>query len=303
MNIKPNIFFVYVSVIMLVVSLSMPCFGQRPKILDKAKEKMNTSTQQPSKQQTPGDSTIGFKHRDDLADSINITYRYLDSLRSIRLDSSLSDFNRYFSVPANYITLGNNGSAAYPVLFTPLLKAGWDAGFHAFDVYRFTMENARFFKTTRPYTQITYMLASGKEQLINILHTQNIKPNWNFGFEYRLISAPGFFQTQKTGHNNYRLFSNYQGKKKRYAAWFLLNGNKIAASENGGIQNDSLLDDPLRKDRVAIPVNLGGDVSTSGNIFSTNIPTGHIYKDFTFFFRQSYDLGKRDSIAVNDITT
>ncbi len=259
-------------------------------------------TSQPASQTSTTDSTIGFKHRDDLADSITISYRYLDSLRSMRLDSSINDFNRFYSLPAHYVTLGNNGSAAFPVLFTPLLKPGWDAGFHPYDVYRFTIENTKFYKTTRPYSQITYLLASGKEQFINILHTQNIKPNWNVGFEYRLISAPGFFQTQNAGHNNYRLFSSYQGKKKRYAAWFVLNGNKIAASENGGIQYDSLLDDPNRKNRAGVPVNLGGDVSSSFNIFSTKIATGNVYKDFTFFFRHSYDLGKKDSVQINDST-
>jgi hypothetical protein len=271
-------------------------------VLEGATEKMRTINSPSKSPPGSGDTTIGFKRRDDLADSITISYRYLDSLRSMRIDSSLNDFNKFYSVPAHYVTLGNNGSAAFPVLFTPLLKAGWDAGFHAYDVYRFTLENTKFFKTTRPFTQLTYLLASGKEQFINILLTQNIKPNWNFGFEYRLISAPGFFQTQNAGHNNYRLFSNYQGKKKRYAAWFVLNGNKLAASENGGIQNDNLLYEENREKRVSIPVNLGGDVSNSFNIFSTKIKTGNTYKDFTFFLRQSYDVGKRDSIIINDST-
>jgi hypothetical protein len=275
-----------------------PSFAQPGKILEGAKDRMR-GISQPSK---TGDTTIGFKHRDDLADSITISYRYLDSLRSMRIDSSINDFYNIFSTPANYVTLGNNGSAGYPVLFTPLLKAGWDAGFHAYDAYRFTIENTKFYKTTRPFSQITYLLASGKEQFINILHTQNIKPNWNFGFQYRLISAPGFFQTQNTGHNNYRLFSSYQGKKKRYAAYFVLNGNKLAASENGGIQKDSLLYAPNRENRVSIPVNLGGDVSNTFSPFSTKIATGNIYKDFTFFLRQSYDIGKRDSIIINDST-
>ena len=293
------------SLILIALFFYQSSFAQRPKrILESAKEKIaNTKSNQPANQQ-PSDSTPAiFKHRDDLADSITITYRYLDTIRNIRFDSSLNDFNRYFSIPANYVTLGNNGSPGYPVVFSPILKAGWDAGFHAYDIYRFTVENTKFFKTTRPYTQITYLLASGKEQFIHILHTQNIKPNWNFGFEYRLISAPGFFQTQNTGHNNYRLFSNYQGKKKRYALWFLLNGNKLAASENGGIQKDSFLMDPTRNKRVAVPVNLGGDVSRSFNVFSTKIYTGNIYKDFTFYLRQSYDVGKRDSVKINDTTT
>ncbi len=262
----------------------------------------NRATAPNTQAQTQQKDTLGFQHRDNLADSITISYRYLDSLKSGNFDSSLSDFNRFYTVPANYVTLGNNGNAAFPVLFSPILKAGWDAGFHAFDVYRFTPENTRFFKTTRPFTQLTYLLASGKEQVVKALHTQNIKPNWNAGIEYNLIASPGFFQTQNTNTNNYRFFTNYQGKKKRYAAYLVLLGNKINSSENGGIQNDSFLLDPNRKKRFAIPVNLGGDVQ-SFNPFSTKIATGNLYTNFTVFFRQSYDFGIKDSIIINDSTT
>ena len=252
-------------------------------------------------QKGSGDS-LGFKHRDDAADSITISFRYLDSLKSSRLDSSLNDFNKIYSVPADYVTLGNNGTAAFPVLFSPVLQAGWDEGFHAYDVYKYTIENTRFFHTTKPFTQLTYLLASGKEQVIKVLHTQNIKPNWNAGIEYQLISSPGFFQTQNTNHNSYRFFSNYQGKKKRYAAYLVLMGNKLASSENGGIQNDSFLLDPNKKIRTAVAVNLGGDAANSFNIFSSKISTGIAYSNFTAFFRQSYDFGIRDSLIINDST-
>ena len=253
--------------------------------------------------QTQSSDTIGFEHRNDLADSITISYHYLDSLKSDNIDSSINDFGKVYSVPTGYVTLGNNGNAAFPVLFTPVLKAGWDAGFHAFDVYKYTIENTRFFKTTRPFTELGYFLASGKEQVVKVLQTQNIKPNWNASIEYRLISSPGFFQTQNTNHNNYRLSSNYQGKRKRYAAFLVLLGNKLSSSENGGIVNDSLLRDPNNKKRFAVPVNLGGDVGTTFNVFSTKLNTGNQYNDFTAFFRQSYDFGIKDSIIINDSTT
>ncbi len=271
-------------------------------VLGKLKGRMGNMGNSHRPPQGSSDSTMGFEHRNDLADSITISYRFLDSIKTNKLDSSIYDFNRFYSVPANYITLGNNGSASYPILFTPLLKAGWDAGFHAFDAYRFSLEATRFFKTTRPFTQLTYLLASGKEQLINILHTQNIRPNWNFGFEYRLITAPGFFKTQNTNHNNYRLFSNYQGKRKRYAAYFELMGNKLTASENGGIKSDTFLTNKYFKSRISVPANLGGDPQDV-NSFSTKITTGNLYKDFTFFLRQSYDFGKKDSVEINDSTT
>lgn len=257
----------------------------------------------PGSKNTSTSDSLGFKHRDDLADSITISFKFLDSLNTDKLDSSVNDYGKIFNVPSDYVTLGNNGSPAFPVLYSPYLKSGFDPGFHAFDLYKFTLENTKFYKTTRPFTQLSYFLATGKEQAIKILHTQNIRPNWNAGIQYNLISAPGTFQTQNTNHNSYRFFSNYQGKKKRYAAYLILLGNKLAASENGGIKNDSSLSDPNKKRRVGVPVNLGGDVSSTDNVFSTKLATGNQYNNFTAFFRQSYDLGIKDSIKINDSTT
>ncbi len=247
--------------------------------------------------------SIAFVHRDDRKDSISLTYKYIDSVRSIPMDSTINDFDKYFSLPSGYQALGNNGAAAYPFIYKPNLKLGWDAGFHAFDVYRFTLEETKFYKTNRPYSLLSYQLASGKEQMIKAFHTQNPRPNLNFGFDYRLISAPGFFVTQNTNHKSYRIFSNFQGKRKRYAAYFVMLGNTIKNSENGGIKSDSLLYDVNRKKRFSIPVNLGGANLYEPNPFNASVNTGNIYKDFTLFIRQTYDIGKKDSIAVNDSTT
>ena len=144
-----------------------------------------------------GRDSIGFVHRDDKKDSISITYKYLDSIRSIPFDSTINDFDKYFSVPSSYLYLGNNGAPAYSLIYAPNTKPGWDAGFHAFDVYRFTLEESKFYKTNRPFSQLSYQLASGKEQMIKAFHTQSPKPNWSFGFDYRLVSAPGFFCKSK----------------------------------------------------------------------------------------------------------
>lgn len=248
------------------------------------------------------DST-GFQQRDDLKDSITISYRYLDAIKRYSLDSAVNDFDKYFSVPSSYQYLGNNGAAAFPLIYKPFDKAGWDAGFHAFDIYKFTIEDTKFYKTTRPFSLLGYQLASGKEQMIQAQHTQNIKPNFNAGFDYRLINAPGLFINQNNNHNNVRFFSSYQGKKKRYNAYFVLVSNTIRASENGGIVNDSFLLNPNTKDRFGIDVNMGNASQFFQNPFSTNIRTGNIYKNSSIFLQQSYDLGKKDSIAVNDSTT
>lgn len=247
------------------------------------------------------DKTLGFEHRDDKKDSISISYYFIDSVRNVRLDSTIDDFDKYFSIPSSYQHLGNNGAAAYSLIYKPNTRPGFDAGFHAFDVYRYTLAQTKFYKTSKPFTQLGYQLAGGKEQMIKVLHTQNPRPNWNFGLDYRLISAPGFFATQNTNHKSYRLFSTYQGKRKRYGLSFVMLGNTIKASENGGMVYDSLLYDPNKKKRFSIPVNMGG--SFNQNPFNTTVSTGNVYKDFTLFIRQRYDIGKKDSVAINDSTT
>lgn len=266
-------------------------------------QQTDASAQQGIRGSGPRKDSLGFEHRDDAKDSISITFRYLDSTRRQNFDSSYQDFSKYFSVPSDWIYLGNNGQAARPVRFQPFDKPGWDAGFHAFDIYRYTLEETRIYKTNRPFSSLSYQLASGKEQMLKAMHTQNPRPNISAGFDYRLISAPGLFVTQNTNHNSYRVYGHYQGKRKRYAAYAVLVGNNIRAAENGGIQNDSFLIDPNRKDRFSVPVNLGGANEFRQNPFVTTINTGNTYKDASFLYRHSYDIGQKDSIAINDSTT
>jgi hypothetical protein len=247
-----------------------------------------------------GDSLV---HRDSNADSITIYYRYFDSSRVRYLDSSINDFTTRYPLPAYYVNLGNLGTAARSLLFNPNIKPGWDAGFHAFDIYKFKLEDTRFFQTTRPYTELGYMLGSKAEQMVNITHTQNIKPNFNMAFQYRLINSPGNLQNQNTSHNSYRLNGNYQSRNKRYTIYGIFIGNKMLSSESGGVQRDTLLNDYRFTDRFIIPTRLSGDSNATRNPFSTKVVTGNAYTENTLLLRQQYDFGQRDSLIVNDSTT
>ncbi len=245
-----------------------------------------------------------LQHRTGLEDSITIRFRYIDSSRMQPLDSSVKDFTRRFPIPWNYISLGNLGNATENRIFDPVMRAGWDAGFHAYDIYNFTVAETRFYNTTRPYSEIGYMIGSVAEQMIHLMHTQNIKPNWNASFQYRLINSPGTFQNQNTNHSNYRFTSWYQSKNKRYQNFFVLVGNKLISGENGGIkENGNYLDSGAYADsRFNIPTKLGPLQQASRNFFSTNIATGTFNTNATYLMRQQYDLGQKDSIVVNDTT-
>lgn len=248
-----------------------------------------------------GASTDSLKRRDRNEDSITVRFRYLDSTRTYLLDSSVADFTRRFPIPATHVFLGNTGSPARSILFSPLFKPGWDPGFHALDIYKWTVDKARFFNTTRPYSELNYQLASRSEQIIELMHTQNIKPHWNFLLQYRLINAPGFFSNQKTNHHNYLVTSRYESVNKRYNNYFILIGNKIQAGENGGIRDMNDLDDPELKDRFVIPTNIGGDPGNTRNFFNTDVGTGNRYNEFIILMRQQFDIGKKDSVVTDSV--
>ncbi|NOT50798.1 MAG: hypothetical protein HOP10_05940 [Chitinophagaceae bacterium] len=247
-----------------------------------------------------------LRRRNKHEDSITISFRYLDSVRAYKLDSSISDFSTRFPIPATNIYLGNIGNASRSLLFSPVLSAGFDPGFHAYDVYKWKLEKVRFFNTTRPYSEINYLLGSRVEQVIELMHTQNVKPSWNIAFQYKLINSPGFFQNQGTNHNNYLFTSKFQSNNLRYNNYFVLLGSKIQSWENGGIIDTgpvSILDNPIYKERFNINTHIGGVNAFSGNFFSSKITTGTQYSEFTALLRQQYDLGKKDSIVTDSTVT
>lgn len=239
----------------------------------------------------------------EVPDTLTITYRRLGEPTDYRIDSSIADFNGPFlRLPANYLFLGNNGSPARPVAFTPRMTAGFDAGYHSFDAYGFNHENARIYNTTKPYSELNYMIGSQQEQQLGVLHTQNRTDRFNFGFEYQKVYSPGYFRSQTADHNIYRITARYNSKNQRYHAYVSYFYNKYTNGENGGIKRDSDLEDPKYGQRKTIDVNLGNDVATTSSLFNSTIPVKSQQNQAGFLVMQQYDWGKGDTIHVNDTT-
>lgn len=219
------------------------------------------------------------------------------------MDSSIGDFTKRFPIPATHIFLGNTGTPTRSILFSPIMKPGWDPGFHQLDAYKWKIHNAPFFNTTRPYTELSYMLASRSEQIIQVLHTQNIRPYWNLSFQYRLINAPGIFRNQRSNHNNYFFTSWYESKRKRYNNYFVFLNNKLQAGENGGIKTDKdyLNSVVYARDRFTVPTQLGGEPTFGSDLFSTNLYTGRQEKERALLMRQQYDFGRKDSLITDSV--
>ena len=258
---------------------------------------------QSGNQQRQGSDTSGregVERRDYSDDSLRVQVYTFNTVRPSLIDTSVRDYTVRFPIPGTFMYLGNTGSAARSLLFTQPATTGWDPGFHSLDIYRLSLQQARFYNTPRPFTEIGYMVASGAEQLIDVLHTQNIKPHWNASFQYRLLTATGIFRNQRNNHGNVQLTSWYQSPNKRYNNYFVILQNKMGAGESGGILMDKeYLRDPVYERRFTIPTLLGGSPRLQGSAFNTSFATGRKESDSHFFLRQQYDFGRKDSLVTD----
>jgi len=248
-------------------------------------------------------SNDSLTKRDQFADSITIFYKKYNDNQLYKLDSSYNDFFVHFPLPYTSYHLGNLGTASNSYLFLPKQYAGFDAGFHAFDGYSYSLEQTPLYQTTRPYTEFGYLLGGKGEQLIEVKHTQNKTKQFNFSFEYRFSNSPGNVKNQNANLNNMRITGHFQSKRKRYESFLIMLFNKAASSENGGLVNARLLDSLSLNNPYELETRLGISGIAFRNPFNTAIATGNVYKDNQFIWKQSYDFGQKDSIVKDTITT
>lgn len=300
---KPSFVLLFLLAFVLALAYSNPSYSQGNIRRDGGTIQPTTSTDSRGRPINPNRSKKdSLQRRDPLEDSITIYFRYFDSTRIRYLDSNINDFSRRFPLPYYYVHNGNLGNAARSYLFTPPMRTGFDVGFHAYDIYKYRIEDTRIFQTTRPYTELGYMLGSKAEQMIQILHTQNKGSNLNFGFDYRFINAPGVLRNQNASHNNFRFHTYYTSDNRRYSMYLIFQSNRLRSSENGGVIDPVQLKELAFNDPFEVPVRIGNKNRFSRSPFNTSIVAGNDYKDNTFLLRQQYDLGQQDSLVTDSMT-
>lgn len=243
-----------------------------------------------------------LQQRDRNEDSITIYYRMFDSTRVRFIDSSMGDFTLRFPLPAHHVFLNHPGGASHSLLFAPQVRPGFEAGMRAFDAYHFHVEGTKLYNTTRPYTELDYLLGARAEQNIRVLHTQNVRPLWNGTFEYRLFNSPGHFKNASANHSALRFSSDFVSENRRYSGVFVAIRNRSRVNENGGILNDSFLvsNNPAFTERFNLPTWLGGDDLFSTNFFASNLNVGNDYLNRSLYFKHQYDIGQKDSTLNED---
>ena len=211
-----------------------------------------------------------------------------DSIQTVPIDTTLAGIQNFSVINqprTPTVSTGLIGLAAIPMLFEPVKTIGFDAGFHSLDFYKLTHDEVKFYRARSPFTSLSYVSAGDNVQVLKIIHSQNIKPNWNFGANFNRIGANGFYTHQRGDHLNGGLFTWYHTPNKRYNVWVDAVFNTLKAQENGSILKDTIF-------------NSNTGLLVDKRAEETRLKSARqLYRDNSIMIRQSYFVGRIDSTA------
>ena len=231
-------------------------------------------------------------------DSIPIIYSWklssdFNKINFIKTDTLLANFQMYDITKRNNSIsnsfLGNSGQASISNIFI-LQNNNPFIFFNSYNNYLFNNNNILFYNTRKHFTNITYITNSSKtigDNRMNILHTQNVNPYFNVGFNYKLLSSVGQYKNQSTKNNSFVFFSSYN--KFRHSIHASYSYNRFKIHDSGGISNDAYIEDEeMYSTSVGFNTNLNNAKST--------------FLNKNLLFVNEYKLGKKFTRQLNDST-
>ena len=108
----------------------------------------------------------------------------------------------------------------------------------------------------KPYTNITYVNASRKEQQLVISHIQSFGESFQFDFDFKKMSSPGAFLNQEANNTLFNVNLKYESKRNNYEVQLSSNIAKSFYQENGGLFNVGNYESKLFDDDQNYLVNL-----------------------------------------------
>jgi len=257
----------------------------------------DTSTNKAGKTLT-GDQEIDEerKREEKKRDSVIFTSKFIrvtnerlltDSTQVLPLDTGLANFENYsvlYQPRDPKINLGSLGLPERDLLFEPNKTIGFDVGQHFLDAYLFLPQDVQYYKARVPYTNLTLFSSGVKEQVFKAVHTQNINPQLNVGFNLDFIGSQGFYPRQNVGDFSGALFSWYESKNKRYNLLANYTFNTLKTPENGSILDDAIFTTPA-----------ASSYTTAANQPVRLQNSSDEIKNNGLYIKQFYYIGKVDS--------
>ncbi len=192
---------------------------------------------------------------------------------------------------------GNVGSAAQTRMFFDRKEARDFIFADPYDYYITTPENAYFYDTKIPYTNIMYTTAGSsqnKDERLKGTLTLNFGKKINIGGDLDYIYSRGHYDSNGNKLLSYRVFGNYLSEK--YELYAYLSNFNFINKENGGLTNDRYITNPDN------PVE-GYDSkrTTDTKAFPVRFTdTWNRVRGKQYFFTQRYNLGFERELDETD---
>jgi len=118
--------------------------------------------------------------------------------------------------------------------------------------------NSKLYKLSgfRPYTNITFINASRREQQFSIKHVQEFGKFLLFDFDFKKISSSGSYVNQEANNTTFRGALKYKSKKDNYEIKFSNEIDRNIYEENGGLFDVIDYENGLFEDELNYLVNL-----------------------------------------------
>ena len=168
---------------------------------------------------------------------------------SVEMDTLLDNYHLYHPVfrkdviTASY--LGNYGLPYQNNDFFERETGGDFLFFKTRDAYILTPEKVKYYNTHTPYTLLDYSQSENKsvknETRFNVLHSQNVKPYFNFVLRYDLARSDGQYNFQNSKNNIVSAYASYIRSRFMLHTGFI--SNSMRNNENGGLIDDSSIFD------------------------------------------------------------
>lgn len=138
-----------------------------------------------------------------------------------------------------YQDLGNIGTAINPI-YSPVSETiGVSSGFSVYDLY-WKSETIKYYDTKSPYSNMKVILGGGGRSVTRVTFSRNVNPQWNIGFNYRVLLIDKQIQREGKGDRHvrgtyYDLFTTYHTKDSAYTVFLNYRRNFQQVDEYGGV--------------------------------------------------------------------
>jgi len=187
-----------------------------------------------STQNVYGPSTTNFRYIKDIKFNRNV---------SSHPDTTIIGFERFSPMERRRYKLQDLGLVATstkPMFYEPPSILGRTSGYYTYSLYGLPVKDIKLFNTRSPHTDLYAVFGSGNRNITDISFSQNIKPNWNFGFNLLWYTMDKQISSTGRGDNavrslSYNFYMYYWSPDSNYFALGAYTRMNHKVAESGGV--------------------------------------------------------------------